>query len=115
MQRRLTLQRWARKVACMHAVTKAPVAVEPEDMPRPPADTVQVTFRVPSGWLLEADTVADLLSRPGMRASRTDAFRAAIAKGFEVLRAESDPPAEPAPVAVPSPSTSPKTSKARKR
>lgn len=78
----------------MHAVTKGPDAVEPEGMPRPPADTVQVTFRIPSAWLLEADAAADLLSRPGMRASRTDAFRAALARGFAAIRAESAPPAE---------------------
>ncbi|MBS2017490.1 MAG: hypothetical protein JST00_31700 [Deltaproteobacteria bacterium] len=66
-------------------------------MPRPPADTVQVTFRIPSSMLREADEVADVLSKPGMRASRQDAFRAAMARGFEILKAEAAkaPPAPP--------------------
>ena len=59
-----------------------------DDMARPPVDTVQVTFRIPTPWLIEADEVADLLSRPGHRLSRTDAMRAALAKGFEALRGE---------------------------
>ncbi len=59
-----------------------------EPMPRPAADTVQVTFRIPSSWLIEFDELADLLSKPGMRLSRTDAFRAAMARGAEAIRAE---------------------------
>ena len=70
----------------MHALKRA----VQEDMPRPPADTVQVTFRIPSNWLIEADEVADLLSQPGMRASRTDAFRAAIVRGFEAIRKDAE-------------------------
>lgn len=58
------------------------------DMPRPPSDAKQIAIRVPAAWLREADEIAKLLSRPGIDASRTDAFRAAIAKGFEVIRAE---------------------------
>ena len=58
------------------------------DMPRPPSDAVQIAIRVPKPWLAEADVVAKLISRPGFEASRTDAFRAAIARGFEILRAE---------------------------
>jgi len=57
-------------------------------MPRPPSDSVQIAIRVPKDWLEDADEIATLISRPGFEASRTDAFRAAIAKGFEVLRAE---------------------------
>lgn len=52
------------------------------------ADTAQITFRVPSEWLQEADDLAKALSRPGMEVERTGAFRAAIAKGFEALRVE---------------------------
>jgi hypothetical protein len=54
-------------------------------MPRPPSDAVQVALRVPGGWLGEADKLAKLISRPGFEASRTDAFRAAIARGFAEL------------------------------
>lgn len=71
----------------MGAVKKA-IGVQAADMPRPPVDTIQVTFRIPSEWAIEADEVADLLSYPGKRASRTDALREAIRRGFEVLRAE---------------------------
>jgi hypothetical protein len=35
--------------------------------------------------LAEADDLAARLSRPGVTMSRTDAFRAAIAAGFEAL------------------------------
>ena len=57
-------------------------------VPRPPSDAVQIALRVPKPWLSEADEIAKAISRPGFEASRTDAFRAAIARGFEVLRAE---------------------------
>ncbi len=57
-------------------------------VPRPPSDAVQIALRLPKPWLAEADEIAALISRPGFEASRTDAFRAAIARGFEVLRAE---------------------------
>lgn len=57
-------------------------------MPRPPSDSVQVALRVPAKWLEDADAIATLISRPGFEASRTDGFRAAMARGFEVLRAE---------------------------
>jgi hypothetical protein len=56
-----------------------------EGMGRPTADTVQVTFRIPSHWLKEADAVAMVLSRHGMEATRTDAFREAIARGFKEI------------------------------
>ena len=60
------------------------------DMPRPPSDAVQIAIRVPKAWLAQADEVAKLISRPGFEASRTDAFRAAIARGFDVLKREAD-------------------------
>jgi hypothetical protein len=54
-------------------------------MARPTADTVQITFRIPKDWLNQADKVASLISRPGLPASRTDALRAAIARGLTFL------------------------------
>jgi len=57
-------------------------------MPRPPSDSVQIAIRVPRAWLDEADAVARLLGQPGFEATRTDAFRAAIARGFEAIRAD---------------------------
>ena len=38
--------------------------------------TIQVTFRIPADWIERADTLALKLSRPGLEATRTDAFRA---------------------------------------
>lgn len=64
-----------------------------DGMPRPPSDTVQVAIRIPADWLGEADRLAALISRPGFVASRTDALRAAMARGFESLRAELAPEA----------------------
>jgi hypothetical protein len=57
-------------------------------MPRPPSDSVQIAIRVPKSWLDDADEIAELISRPGFTASRTDGFRAALARGFEALRAD---------------------------
>ncbi len=62
-------------------------------MPRPPSDTVQIAIRVPREWLARADEVAKAISRPGVTMSRTDAFRAAIASGFDALL-PSAPPAK---------------------
>lgn len=64
-------------------------AVVQEGVPRPPSDSIQIAIRIPKGWLEDAEEIARLISRPGFEASKTDAFRAAIAKGFEALRAES--------------------------
>ena len=65
---------------------------EDGSMPRPPSDAVQIAIRVPKAWLAQADDVAKLISRPGFEASRTDAFRAAIARGFEAFLAETKKP-----------------------
>lgn len=51
-------------------------------MGRPMKDTEQVAFRVPREWLTKADALAAKLAPVGVL-SRTDALRAAIAKGFE--------------------------------
>lgn len=69
----------------------AAAVVETEEMPRPPSDAVQIAIRVPKDWLKDADDIAKLISRPGFQASRTDGFRAAIARGFEALRADAEP------------------------
>ena len=57
-------------------------------MPRPPSNAVQIALRIQPEWMQEADEIAQLISRPGFPATRTDAFRAAIARGFEALRAD---------------------------
>ena len=58
-------------------------------VPRPPSDTVQIAIRVERSWLAKADELAKRISRPGVTMSRTDAFRAAIAAGFDALADES--------------------------
>jgi hypothetical protein len=63
-------------------------AVDRRFVPRPPSDTVQIAIRVPKAWLAQADELAKRISRPGVLMSRTDAFRAAIAAGFEALANE---------------------------
>jgi hypothetical protein len=77
----------------------AALVVDTQDMPRPPSDSVQIAIRVPKSWLEDADDIAALISRPGFQASRTDGFRAAIARGFEALRADAgqDAKSEPKP------------------
>ena len=61
-----------------------------QGMSRHPSNTVQIAIRVPPEWLAEADAVAQFISRPGFPATRTDAFRAGIAKGFEAFKAEAE-------------------------
>ena len=60
-------------------------------MPRPPSDSVQIAIRIPRSWLAEADKVAALIGQPGFQATRTDAFRAALARGLEAIQAEHAP------------------------
>lgn len=64
-------------------------------MARESSTSVQVTLRIPKDLIPLADEVADLLSRPGMRATRNDALRASLARGLEAFRADATPPAAP--------------------
>ena len=64
-------------------------------VPRPPSDTVQIAIRVPREWMAQADELAKRISRPGVTMSRTDAFRAAIAAGFDALADEAKPAPKP--------------------
>lgn len=57
-------------------------------MARESATAVQITIRIPKDMLALADEVAELLSRPGLPASRNDALRAAVARGLAVLKDE---------------------------
>lgn len=70
-------------------------------MARPTRDTVQITFRIPTKWLAEADSVAAHLALEGRPMERTDGFRALIAGGLALhakgtLKSvlESAPPAD---------------------
>lgn len=51
-------------------------------MTAPKADTVQLSVRVPAGWLAKLDAIAAELSRPGMAVSRADALRITLASGL---------------------------------
>ena len=51
-------------------------------------DPVQIAIRVPPEWLEDAARLANQLSRPGLEITRTEAFRAAMARGLESLLAE---------------------------
>jgi len=62
-------------------------AVASETMSRPAKDTEQITLRVPKEWLDKADALAKRME-PGGAIGRTDAFRAAVAKGFEAFERE---------------------------
>ena len=63
-------------------------------MPRPPSEnTFQVTFKIPDAWVAQADEVAAAMSHPGVTLTRTDAMRAALARGLEALHAEHAKPA----------------------
>lgn len=61
-------------------------------MPRPASEnTFQVTFKIPDAWVKMADAIAAEMSQPGVTMTRTDALRAALARGLESLRAEHKP------------------------
>jgi len=47
--------------------------------------TTQVTFRIPTDWIKRADVIAQRLSEGAPPASRTDALRLALARGFSDL------------------------------
>jgi hypothetical protein len=52
-------------------------------VPRPPSDSVQLAIRIPRAWYARAAEVAKQISQPGFQATPTDAFRAAMARGFD--------------------------------
>jgi hypothetical protein len=53
-----------------------------------PTDTIQVTVRIKPEWIATADEIAAKLSRPGLEVTRADAYRIAMARGFDELRRE---------------------------
>jgi hypothetical protein len=60
-------------------------------MPRPKSENVfQVAFKIPKAWTERADAIAAKLSRPGVTLTRTDALRAALARGLEDLESDND-------------------------
>jgi hypothetical protein len=60
-----------------------------EGVPKTPADTAQITFRMPTPLLDEADMFATYLSNlRRVPVSRTDVIREAAARGFEAMLRE---------------------------
>ena len=60
-----------------------------QPMPRAPSEnTFQVTFKIPDAWIKQADAIAEAMSKPGLRVTRTDALRTALAQGLSALHVE---------------------------
>ena len=59
-------------------------------MPRPDRGYKQVVIRVPGPIIKEAEEIARIISRPelGFEATKSDAFRIAIQRGFAAIKAE---------------------------
>jgi hypothetical protein len=56
-------------------------------MPRAKSEveTTQIALRMPTSWVERIDRLARQLSRPGIDVSRSEALRAVMIKGLEVL------------------------------
>ena len=50
--------------------------------------TIQTAVRVPESLLEELDRLADNLSQPGMKVTRTEVLRLALYRGVEQLKRE---------------------------
>lgn len=59
-------------------------------MPRPDRGYKQVVIRIPEAMVKEAEEIARLISRPevGFQATKSDAFRVAIQRGFVAIKEE---------------------------
>lgn len=57
-------------------------------MAPPTKDTKQISIRIPSAWLREADDLTHLYCRPGLSLGRTDIFRMALARGLDALKTD---------------------------
>ena len=55
-------------------------------MAPPRKKTDQITFRLPTAWIDEAERLAKTLARPGEELSRTDVFRMAVWHGLSRMR-----------------------------
>jgi hypothetical protein len=82
-------------------------ALQVEAMAPRPTDTIQVTVRIKPEWIAAADVIAAKLSRPGLEVTRADAYRIAMARGFEELQRELG-------IASAATATPPKTTKTKK-
>jgi hypothetical protein len=71
--------------------------VATRDVPRPKTDTLQLAVRIPRAWLGRLDALIPKIAQTGVQTTRTDAIRAALAKGIDALEAQfgDEPPAKP--------------------
>jgi len=60
----------------------------PMGRPKGLVETVVVSVRLPKPLADEAKEIADMLSTADLTASTTDAYRAAIVRGFAAIRAD---------------------------
>jgi len=51
-------------------------------------ETVQTAIRIPESWMERLNKIADRLSQPGMRVTRTEALRMAAHRGIVEMEAE---------------------------
>lgn len=66
-------------------------------VPRPKTDTLQLAVRIPRAWLGRLDALIPKIAQAGVQTTRTDAIRAALAKGLDALEVQfpDEPPAKP--------------------
>lgn len=62
--------------------------VDAKNVPRPKTDTLQLAVRIPRAWLARLDALVPKIAQAGVQTTRTDAIRAALAKGLDVLEAQ---------------------------
>ena len=64
-----------------------------ETVARPQSENdTPIGFKIPGDWLQRADKLATALSRPGLRATRTEVLRAALERGLDTLEEETPAP-----------------------
>jgi hypothetical protein len=62
-------------------------------MPRDKSENVfPLSFRVPEEWVELADEIADAMSNPPVRITRTDVMRTALLRGLQALKADHQSP-----------------------
>ena len=62
-------------------------------MPRPKGENdAQASFTLPGAWLDEINDLADTLSQPGAKRTRSDVMRMALRRGIDALRTEAKRP-----------------------
>jgi hypothetical protein len=67
-------------------------------MPRPKTDTLQLAVRIPRAWLARLDALIPKIAQAGVQTTRTDAIRAALARGLDALEEQfGEPPPQPTP------------------